>query len=112
MVSAVPYGLLPDYYKQLGKDAEFVYSGSFWDAALPYPGNQEFVAAYAKEFSHPPAVQSAGAYAGCQLLIDAIRRTDSLDSEKLRGALLPSRRRRSLAISPSISAATRPLTKR
>jgi ABC-type branched-chain amino acid transport systems, periplasmic component len=53
MVSAVPYGLLPDYYKQLGKDAEFVYSGSFWDAALPYPGNQEFVAAYAKEFSHP-----------------------------------------------------------
>ena len=37
MVSAVPYGLLPDYYKQLGKDAEFVYSGSFWDAALPYP---------------------------------------------------------------------------
>ena len=29
MLSAVPYGLLPDYYKQLGKDAEFVYSGSF-----------------------------------------------------------------------------------
>jgi hypothetical protein len=24
----VPYGLLPEYYKQLGKDAEFVYSGS------------------------------------------------------------------------------------
>lgn len=88
MVSAVPYGLLPDYYKQLGKDAEFVYSGSFWDAALPYPGNQEFVAAYAKEFSHPPAVQSAGAYAGCQPLIDAIRRTGSLVSEKLREALL------------------------
>ena len=62
MVSAVPYGLLPDYYKQLGKDAEFVYSGSFWDAALPYPGNQQFVAAYEKEFNHPPAVQSAGGY--------------------------------------------------
>jgi hypothetical protein len=45
MMSAVPYGLLPDYYKQLGRDAEFVYSGSFWDAALPDPGNQEFVAA-------------------------------------------------------------------
>jgi branched-chain amino acid transport system substrate-binding protein len=57
-------------------------------AALPYPGNQEFVAAYAKEFSHPPAVQSAGAYAGCHLLIDAIRRTGSLDCEKLREALL------------------------
>ena len=59
MLSAVPYGLLPDYYKQLGKDAEFVYSGSFWDAALPYPGNQEFVAAYAQEFNHPPSVPAA-----------------------------------------------------
>src|SRR5215203_5137844 len=88
MLSAVPYGLLPDYYKQLGKDAEYVYSGSFWDAALPYPGNQEFVAAYAQEFSHAPAVQSAGAYAGCQLLVDAMRRTGGLDSEKMRAALL------------------------
>ena len=69
MVSAVPYGLLPDYYKQLGKDAEFVYSGSFWDAALPYPGNREFVAAYTKEFGRAPSVQSAGSYAGCQLLL-------------------------------------------
>ncbi len=88
MVSAVPYGLLPDYYKQLGKDAEFVYSGSFWDSALPYPGNQEFVAAYEKEFGHAPAVQSAGAYAGCQLLLDAIRRTGGIGSEKLREVLL------------------------
>jgi branched-chain amino acid transport system substrate-binding protein len=88
MVSAVPYGLLPDYYKQLGKDAEFVYSGSFWDAALPYPGNQAFVAAYEKEFGQAPAVQSAGAYAGCQLLLDAIRRTGGVDSEKLREGLL------------------------
>jgi len=88
MVSVVPYGLLPDYHKKLGKDAEFVYSGTFWDAALPYPGNQEFVAAYAKEFGHAPAVQSAGSYAGCQLLLDAIRRTGGVDSEKLRDALL------------------------
>ena len=88
MVSAVPYGLLPEYYKQLGKNAEFVYSGSFWDAALPYPGNQEFVAAYAKEFNHPPAVQSAAAYAGCQLLMEAIRKAGGLDPEKLREALL------------------------
>jgi hypothetical protein len=60
MFSAVPYGLLPDYYKQLGKEAEFVYSGSFWETGLPYPGNREFVAAYEKEFNRAPAVQSAG----------------------------------------------------
>lgn len=88
MLSSVPYGLLPDYYKQLGKDAEFVYSGSFWDTSLPYPGNQQFVAAYEKEFKRAPAVQSAGAYAACQLFVEMVRQTGSLDSDKLREALL------------------------
>ena len=89
MLSAVPYGLLPEYQKQLGKEAEFVYSGSFWEAGLALPGNREFVAAYEKEFNRTPAVQSAGAYAACQLFVDAARRTRSLDSDKLREALLP-----------------------
>ena len=88
MLSSVPYGLLPDYEKQLGKDAEFVYSGSFWEPSLPYPGNQQFVAAYEKEFKRAPAVQSAGAYAACQLFAETVRRTGSLDSDKLREALL------------------------
>jgi hypothetical protein len=34
MLSSVPYGLVPDYYKQLGKQAEFVYSGSFWETGI------------------------------------------------------------------------------
>src|SRR5215208_647775 len=88
MVGAVPYGQIPDYYKQLGKDAEFVYSGSFWEPGLAFPGNQEFIAAYEKEFDHAPSIQSAGHYAGCQLLVDAMRRTGGLDSDKLREALL------------------------
>ena len=88
MFSAVPYGLLPDYEKQLGKEAEFVYSGSFWETGLPYPGNREFVAAYEMEFNRAPAVQSAGAYAACRLLAETVRRTGSLDSDKLREALL------------------------
>src|SRR5262245_20556019 len=78
MLSSVPYGLLPDYYKQLGKDAEFVYSGSFWEATLPYPGNKEFVAAYENEYNRTPAVQSAAGYAACRLLVDMVRRTGSL----------------------------------
>ena len=88
MFSSVPYGLLPDYYKQLGKEAEFVYSGSFWEASLGYPGNPEFVAAYEKEFNRTPSVQSAASYAGCRLLIEAIRQTGSLESDTIRGALL------------------------
>jgi branched-chain amino acid transport system substrate-binding protein len=88
MLSSVPYGLLPDYYKQLGKDAEFVYSGSFWEIGLGYPGNPAFVAAYEKEFNRIPSVQSAASYAGCRLLMDAVTGTGSLDSDKLRGALV------------------------
>jgi branched-chain amino acid transport system substrate-binding protein len=88
MLSSVPYGLLPDYYTQLGKDAEFVYAGSFWEATVPYPGNREFVAAYENEYNHAPAVQSAAAYAACRLLVDSIRHTGGLDSDKLREALL------------------------
>jgi len=88
MLSSLPYGLLPDYYQRLGKEAEFVYSGTFWEAGLPNPGNQEFVTAYEKEFKRAPAVQSANAYAGCKLFVEAVRRAGSLDSDKLRATLL------------------------
>jgi branched-chain amino acid transport system substrate-binding protein len=88
MLSSIPYGLLPDYYKQVGKDAEFVYSGSFWEIDLGYPGNREFVTAYETEFNRTPAVQSAASYAGCRLLVDTVGATGSLDSDKLRGALV------------------------
>jgi branched-chain amino acid transport system substrate-binding protein len=88
MFSSVPYGLLPDYYKQLGKEAEFVYSGSFWDTGLPYPGNREFVMAYEKEYNRTPSVQAAASYAGCRLLVETLQQTGSLDSNKLREALL------------------------
>ena len=88
MFSSVPYGLLPDYYKQLGKEAEFVYSGSFWDTVLPYPGNREFVVAYEKEYNRTPSVQSAASYAGCRLLVETLQQTGSPDSNKLREALL------------------------
>jgi len=93
MLLSVPYGLLPEYYQQLRSDAEFVYSGSFWETGLPYPGNADFVRAYAAEYKRAPAVQSSGAYAACQLLADAIRRTGSLDSDQLRQTLLATKTR-------------------
>jgi branched-chain amino acid transport system substrate-binding protein len=88
MFSSLPYGGLPDYQKRLEKSAEFVYSATFWEPSLPYPGNREFVAAYEKEFNRAPALQAANAYAGCQLLVEAARRAGSVESDKLREALL------------------------
>jgi len=93
MFGTVVYGALPEYYQRLGKSAEYVYSGAFWQPGLPYPGNQEFVTAYAQEFNRAPALQSVNGYAGCQLFMEAARRAGSLDSDKLREALLTLRTR-------------------
>jgi len=88
MYGATPGGSLPDFYKALGKTAEFVLAGSYWEPELPYPGNREFVAAYQKEFTRAPSFYSAASYAGCDLFADAVKRTGSLDSDKLREELL------------------------
>ena len=88
MFGTLVYGALPEYYQRLGKSAEYVYSGSFWEPGLPYPGNQAFVTAYKQEFNRAPALQSVNGYAGCQLFVEAARRAGSLDSDKLREALL------------------------
>jgi branched-chain amino acid transport system substrate-binding protein len=88
MLSSLPYGGLPDYQKRLDKAAEFVYSSTFWELSLPYPGNREFVTAYEKDFNRAPALQAANAYAGCQLFAEAARRAGSVDSDKLRDAVL------------------------
>ena len=88
MLGSLPYGLLPEFYQRLSRDAEFVYSATFWEAALPNPGNREFVAAYEKEFNRAPAVQSAASYAGCQILMEAMRRAGTTDSDKLRETVL------------------------
>ena len=85
---ATPGGAFPDYAKALGNTAEFVYAGSLWEPGLPYPGNQEFVAAYQQAFTRAPSFLSAASYAGCQLFVDAVKRANSLDSDQLREALL------------------------
>lgn len=88
MYDVTPGAAYPDFPKALGKTAEFVYAGSYWEPTLPYPGNREFVAAYQKEFARAPSANSAEAYASCQLFVDAVRRAGSLDSDRLREELL------------------------
>jgi len=92
MFGSLLYGALPEYYQRLGKSAEYAYSGSLWEPGL-HPRNQEFVTAYVQEFNRAPALQSVNGYAGCQLFVEAARRAGSLDSDKLREALLTLRTR-------------------
>jgi branched-chain amino acid transport system substrate-binding protein len=82
-------GDLPTFYQLLGTNAEFVYGATQWEPELPYPGAKEFVESYTKEFpGRDLSYHSAGAYAGCQILVDAIRRARSLDGEKIRAEII------------------------
>jgi len=82
-------GDLPTFYQLLGKNAEYVYGATQWEAELPYPGAKQFLEVHSKEF---PGVDisyhSAGGYGGCQVLVEAIKRAGSLDGEKIREAIL------------------------
>jgi branched-chain amino acid transport system substrate-binding protein len=82
-------GDLPTFYQLLGRNAEFVYGATQWEVELPYPGSKAFLESYTKEY---PGVDlsyhSAGGYAGCQVLVDAVKRAGSLDGEKVREAIL------------------------
>jgi branched-chain amino acid transport system substrate-binding protein len=94
---------LPKFYEVLGRSAEFVYGATRWEPELMmlvregmlipagrrYPGAREFVEAYRKEFPGAElSYHSAAGYAGCQLLLEAVRRASSLDREKVREAIL------------------------
>jgi len=82
-------GDLPKFYELLGKNAEFVYGATQWEPELPYPGAKEFNEAYKKEFPGADlSYHSAGGYAGCQILVEGIKRVGSLDGEKIREAIL------------------------
>lgn len=96
-------GNLPRFYEVLGRTAEYVYGATQWEPELMapvragglipvarrYPGAREFVESYRTEFPGAGfSYHSASGYAGCQLLLEAIRRAGSLDGEKIRDAIL------------------------
>jgi branched-chain amino acid transport system substrate-binding protein len=82
-------GDLPTFYQLLGKNAEFVYGATQWEPELPYPGAKEFVVSHSLEFpGRDISYHSAGGYAGCQILVEAIKRAGSLDGEKIRSEIL------------------------
>ena len=81
-------GDLPKFYQLLGKNGEFVYGATQWEPELPYPGAKEFTESYKKDFPGADlSYHSAGGYAGCQILVEGIKRARSLDGEKIRAEI-------------------------
>jgi len=102
MFGLTPSVDVPKFYEILGRDAAFVYGATQWlpelvelraggliPIARQYPGAREFVESYKREFPGADlSYSSASGYGGCQILVEGIRRAGSLDSEKLREAIL------------------------
>ena len=82
-------GDLPKFYELLGKNAEYVYGATQWEPELPYPGSKELAEQYKKDFPGGSlSYHAAGGYAGCEVLVNAIRQAGSLDGAKVREAIL------------------------
>src|SRR5262244_3385794 len=67
-------GDIPEFYTLLKTNGEYVYGSTQWDEALPYPGQKEFLGAYAKKFKHEPSYHAAAGYAGCLIYAEAVKR--------------------------------------
>jgi branched-chain amino acid transport system substrate-binding protein len=95
-------GALPKFHERLGRTAEFVYVPSEWEPefvtlragglipiARQYPGAREFVEAHHREYPGADlSYHTAGGYAGCQVLIEGVKRAGVLDNERIRDAIL------------------------
>ncbi len=88
MFGATVGGDVPDFGKQLAKTADYVYGSTQWAENLPYAGVKEFTENYKKMFNREFSYHAPAAYGACQIFSEAIRRANSLDSDKIREQLL------------------------
>jgi len=78
---------LPRFAKDLGPTAEFVFGFTQWEPIpekLGYPGMQEYIDAYVKEYGTEPNYHAGAAYGAMQVLEAAVKDAGSFDNEKVR----------------------------
>ena len=78
--------------EKFGKDADYAFCGSQWDASMTYTdrwfGNsQKYAAMFKQAFNYDPPYQAAESTASVEVFADAIERAGSLDKDKVRDAL-------------------------
>jgi branched-chain amino acid transport system substrate-binding protein len=81
-------GDLPEFYDLLKQNAEYIYGASQWESTLAYPGQREFIEGYKGKFKREPSYHAAAGHAGCMVYAEAVRRTGSLDADRVREQLL------------------------
>jgi branched-chain amino acid transport system substrate-binding protein len=81
----------PDFYKAMGKDANYILADGFWSMDYPYKGvrdsSKELGEAWHKKFGNY-SVTVGLFYATANILFQAIEKAGTLDSAKVREAVL------------------------
>ncbi len=76
-----------EFWKALGKDAQYILSDGFWSMDFPFPGARELGERYYDQFQKY-SVSIGAVYGLCQILWQAIEKAGTLDSAKVRQAVL------------------------
>ncbi len=79
---------LPEFVKNAGDAAEFVFSATLWTPSVPYAGAKEYYDKYVKKYGTPTEYHGAEAYASIYVVADALKRSKDLTSASIREALL------------------------
>jgi len=79
----------PEFGKELGRLAEYVYGGSQWepDPRLPFPNQKEWVERYKKRWGREPDYHAASGWAATQVMEACVKKVGSLNREKIRHCL-------------------------
>jgi branched-chain amino acid transport system substrate-binding protein len=77
----------PRFVKLVGQDAEFILGSNEYDPRFATAGNAEFVKAFTARWSMPPGALAAAGYTAGVVLAAAVRRSGSVEPQKLRAAL-------------------------
>jgi branched-chain amino acid transport system substrate-binding protein len=78
----------PSFIAAVGQDAELTLTDVEYDPRLARPANAEFVKAYTAMFAGAPDLAAAEGYAAASVLGEAVRRAGSVETEKVRAALV------------------------
>lgn len=76
-----------EFWKALGKDAQYIICDGFWSMDFPFPGARQIGERYYDHFKKY-SVSVGAIYALCQILWQAIEKAGTLDSAKVRQAVL------------------------
>jgi branched-chain amino acid transport system substrate-binding protein len=78
--------------EKFGKDSDYAFCGSQWDASLTYTDHwfenpAKYAEMFKKAYNYDPPYQAAESSASVEVFADAIQRAGSLDKDKVRDAL-------------------------